>query len=171
MPLLFQLKLKVSRFGVNMRTASFCGLRFWTVSFIVLVLVISSTLLQLSAASTPPSTFDWSAPASAKSLRNPIQPTRQNLQQGAQTFQDVCSTCHGEGGAGDGLLSRTLNPKPANLTDAKRMNRNSDGELFWKITNGRRAMPSWKQLPAKQRWQLVSYLRTLSRNTSNSRTQ
>ena len=39
----------------------------------------------------------------------------------------------------------------------------SDGTLFWKITNGNpdRGMPSFSRLPELQRWQLVLYLRTL----------
>ncbi len=39
----------------------------------------------------------------------------------------------------------------------------SDGALFWKITNGNpdRGMPSFSQLPELQRWQLVLYLRKL----------
>ncbi len=39
----------------------------------------------------------------------------------------------------------------------------SDGALFWKITNGNpdRGIPSFSKLPEPQRWQLVLYLRTL----------
>ena len=39
----------------------------------------------------------------------------------------------------------------------------SDGVLFWKITNGnaRRGMPSFSKLPELQRWQLVLYVRKL----------
>jgi hypothetical protein len=39
----------------------------------------------------------------------------------------------------------------------------SDGALFWKITNGNpdRGMPSFSRLPELQRWQLVLYIRSL----------
>jgi hypothetical protein len=39
----------------------------------------------------------------------------------------------------------------------------SDGVLFWKITNGntRRGMPSFSKLPELQRWQIVLYIRRL----------
>ncbi len=39
----------------------------------------------------------------------------------------------------------------------------SDGTLFWKITNGNtgRGMPSFSKLPELQRWQIVLYIRTL----------
>jgi len=40
----------------------------------------------------------------------------------------------------------------------------SDGALFWKITNGNlgRGMPSFSALPEAQRWQLVLFLRRLT---------
>src|SRR5256885_1737835 len=39
----------------------------------------------------------------------------------------------------------------------------ADGEVFWFITKGSNsgAMPSWASLPEQQRWQLVTYLKTL----------
>jgi len=38
------------------------------------------------------------------------------------------------------------------------------GTLFWILTNGvvRRGMPVWSKLPEPQRWQLVSYLKSLN---------
>jgi hypothetical protein len=40
----------------------------------------------------------------------------------------------------------------------------SDGTLFWKITNGNssRGMPAFSKLPELQRWQLVLYVRALT---------
>ena len=37
------------------------------------------------------------------------------------------------------------------------------GALFWILTNGvgRRGMPVWSKLPEPQRWQIVSYLKSL----------
>jgi hypothetical protein len=37
----------------------------------------------------------------------------------------------------------------------------TDGELFWKISNGRGAMPPWKHLPEMERWRIVNYIRYL----------
>jgi mono/diheme cytochrome c family protein len=39
----------------------------------------------------------------------------------------------------------------------------SDGEVFWFITTGAvdKGMPSWSTLSERQRWQLVSYLKSL----------
>jgi mono/diheme cytochrome c family protein len=39
----------------------------------------------------------------------------------------------------------------------------TDGEIFWKMTEGRKPMPSFKkQLTDEQRWQLVNFLRTFA---------
>jgi mono/diheme cytochrome c family protein len=39
----------------------------------------------------------------------------------------------------------------------------SDGEVFWFITTGAvdKGMPSWASLSERQRWQLVTYLKSL----------
>lgn len=105
----------------------------------------------------------WEAPDDAKKVENPVKPTPKDLKQAAQTFQANCVPCHGKAGAGDGAAAASLNPKPANFTDAKLMNQATDGELFWKMSTGRGPMPSWKdQLSDTQRWQMVNYLRTLA---------
>lgn len=54
-----------------------------------------------------------------------------------------------------------LNPKPKNLAE-KAVQAQTDGELFWKISNGRGAMPPWNSLSEKDRWSLVRYIRSLA---------
>jgi mono/diheme cytochrome c family protein len=69
--------------------------------------------------------------------------------------------CHGEEGAADGKMARRLGYKPANLT-LEQMSQLSDGEIFWKISKGRKPMPVFEQqLSQRERWDLVSYVRTL----------
>jgi mono/diheme cytochrome c family protein len=45
----------------------------------------------------------------------------------------------------------------------------SDGEVFWFITTGApdKGMPSWSTLPERQRWQIVTYLKSL-KSSSNA---
>ena len=55
-------------------------------------------------------------------------------------------------------------PTPSDLTDAVRMNKLTDGEIFYQITEGRKPMPSFrKKLSDEQRWQLVLFVRSLPR--------
>jgi len=58
-------------------------------------------------------------------------------------------------------MSPTFKPKPTNLA-SKVVQANTDGELFWKITNGRRPMPANRiRFTDEQRWYIVAFLRSL----------
>ena len=102
---------------------------------------------------------EWKAPADAKAAKNPVK----GVGNAKKNVETNCVTCHGASGKGDGAAAAALPPpKPADWTSAK-VQSESDGELFWKITNGRGAMPPWKHLPEKDRWELVNYIRTLKK--------
>lgn len=104
----------------------------------------------------------WVAPESASTIENPYEGNQIAAQKGEQTFQKLCWTCHGKTGKGDGPAGASLNPKPKNFTLSSVQNQ-SDGALFWKITNGRGMMVPYKHaLNEEQRWQLVNYIRTFN---------
>jgi len=99
----------------------------------------------------------WVAPPEEKSLKNPVK----GVGDAKKLVETNCVTCHGASGHGDGPAAAALPPpKPANWT-SDAVQKQSDGEIFWKITNGRGAMPPWKHLPEKERWEIVNYIRTL----------
>ena len=103
----------------------------------------------------------WVADASAKNLKNPIASEKSSIKKGKALYTIRCVICHGETGTGDGPGSKALNPKPANHTSNK-VQDESDGELFWKISEGRGAMIGWKLILSEEdRWHLVNYIRTL----------
>lgn len=105
----------------------------------------------------------WVAPPEAKKLKNPVAPTADNLNAARAIFMDKCANCHGDKGLGDGPEAGMYDPQPSNLADAHMMSEMTDGEIFWKIGEGNKPMPSFKkQLSDEQRWQLVNFLRTLS---------
>lgn len=105
----------------------------------------------------------WKAPAAADQLKNPLANDAVATEKGKKTYMTLCNVCHGDKGKGDGIGSAGLNPKPANHTSAA-VQSESDGSLFWKITNGRGAMVSYKQaLTDDQRWQLVNFIRVLGK--------
>lgn len=118
---------------------------------------------RLAAQETPPA--PWVAPDDAKKVKNPFPPTPETLTEAEQLFTDNCVLCHGEKGMGDGPGAKTIKIKPANFTDAKLMAAETDGSLFWKMSNGRGPMPSWKDtLTDKERWELVGYIRKLTKD-------
>jgi mono/diheme cytochrome c family protein len=109
----------------------------------------------------------WVAPDDARKVKNPVPATPENLTAAAQLFQDNCLLCHGEKGVGDGPGAKTIKVKPANFTDAKLMSAETDGSLFWKMSQGRGPMPSWKDdLTDTERWQLVNYIRKLGKDAA-----
>ena len=106
---------------------------------------------------------NWIAPASANKLKNPLNDIAKARREGKSIFNTQCFTCHGTNGKGDGPAAMSLNPKPANLTSNK-IQKQSDGAIFWKITNGNSPMPSFKYaLSENQRWELVDYIRQLGK--------
>jgi mono/diheme cytochrome c family protein len=109
----------------------------------------------------------WVAPDDAKKVKNPIPPTQETLAAAQQLFTDNCVLCHGEKGLGDGPGAKTIKVKPANFTDPKLQASETDGSLFWKMTNGRGPMPSWKEdLTDQERWQLVGFIRKLGKDAA-----
>ncbi len=104
----------------------------------------------------------WEAPADAKKMKNPVAKSDKVVATAKQIFQTNCVACHGADGTGNGPAAASLPVKPANWTAAATQ-ANTDGELFWKITNGRGPMPPWKHLSENDRWALVHYLRTFKK--------
>src|SRR5581483_8260975 len=104
---------------------------------------------------------EWKAPPEAKNLKNPLAGQKTDpkiLAEGKKLADTNCVTCHGPDGKGNGPAAAALPPpKPADWTSA-RVKGETDGEIFWKISNGRGAMPPWKHLPEKDRWTLVNYI-------------
>ena len=103
----------------------------------------------------------WVAPESEKAKKNPTPSDKKTVEQGEKVAKVNCVSCHGDKGKGNGPAAVALNPKPADWT-SKRVQDMPDGEIFWKITNGRGPMPSWRHLPENDRWAVVRYLRTLA---------
>jgi mono/diheme cytochrome c family protein len=98
----------------------------------------------------------WQAPAEAAGRANPLANRPETAAGGQKLFRRNCVECHGADGTG-------LAKKHAADLQLSSVQQQSDGVLFWKITNGNpdRGMPSFSKLPDLQRWQLVLYLRTL----------
>lgn len=107
-------------------------------------------------------------PDEFSSLTNPFAGDQTAITAGQEIYKINCATCHGPEGAGDGPGAVGLDPKPANLGDSEMMHELSDGYLFWRVSKGgaiepfNSVMPSWEWMTEGQRWQVISYVRTLS---------
>lgn len=126
-------------------------------AFSVLTFVCSTQPVQADSSSEK-----WvSPPGEAK--KNPIASTPNSIGAGQKIYSKTCATCHGKTGDADGPAVIELNIHPAKLSDPK-LATESDGSLFWKITTGKKPMPAYgKRLSETDRWNLVNYIRTLSK--------
>jgi cytochrome c oxidase cbb3-type subunit 2 len=97
-------------------------------------------------------------PAKDRSRPNPFAGDPSAPVAGARIFVEHCAACHGEDAAGK-VQGKHIRP---NL-HSDRVKQATSGELFWLLTNGslRNGMPSWSRLPDAQRWQLITYLKSL----------
>src|SRR6266568_5180573 len=127
--------------------------RFAPKSLLALFLALGTTLVL--AEST-----DWRAPPAAANRPNPLAGNANATALGEKLYVANCLTCHGPSGKGDGPGGAALEKKPADL-GARIKAGETDGALFWKITEGRSPMVSWRgSLSETQRWELVNYIKT-----------
>lgn len=105
----------------------------------------------------------WNIPTSEKEKKNPLTYSEANITAAKEIYSDKCANCHGDKGMGDGSDAMMYDPPPADLTDAAKMKKLTDGEIYYQITEGRKPMPSFKKkLTDEQRWQLVLFVRSLA---------
>lgn len=105
----------------------------------------------------------WKAPEEANNIENPLKGSTAAITDGKVLFTNMCVICHGAKGKGDGMAGISLKPRPTNFT-ASAVQSQSDGAIYWKITEGRAPMATYKTvLTEEQRWQLVNYIRTFSK--------
>jgi cytochrome c len=98
-------------------------------------------------------------PDKARARHNPLEGDPDAIPAGRKLFAQHCAECHGESAEGG--------RKAPNL-HAEEVQNATPGTLFWILTNGvvRRGMPVWSKLPEPERWQIVTYIKSLQPTTS-----
>ena len=125
-------------------------MRFFTV-------LILSLLLVPSMAQDP----DWVVPEDRKGRLSTFPFTDETRKEGERLYQVNCHSCHGDPGRNNYIA---LQPPPGDPATEKIQN-NSDGEIFHKVTTGRGPMPSFRSvLTTEEIWKVVSYIRSFNRN-------
>src|SRR2546423_1127012 len=129
--------------------------------FLLILAAVAGVIVYSAVHKSPRS---WPVPEEAKQLNNPLQATGPALKSAREVYTDKCAHCHGDEGRGDGRDADKYDPAPTDFTDTKRMNEATDGELFYKISEGKKPMPVFKnKLSEDQRWELVLFLRSLAK--------
>ena len=94
------------------------------------------------------------APKKARTRPNPFEGDPQAVTAGRKLYAQHCVECHGAAGEGGRKAPGLRADEVRNATP---------GTLFWILSNGvvRQGMPVWSKLPEPERWQIVSFLKTL----------
>jgi len=102
------------------------------------------------------------APAKYLEMRNPLAEDKDAAIAGGILFEEHCESCHGKEAVGG---------KKAPSLRAPEVRKARPGAIFWILSNGivRKKMPVWSKLPEPERWQLVSYIRALNEEKTESR--
>jgi len=144
------------------QSESFASCRSRRRSFAIAIATVAMLAVVTARSFSADAPEEWKAPPRAAKKQNPIPADEASNAAGKRIYTKNCMACHGAGGRGDGPAAIACNPRPHDLSDPKIAGQ-TDGELFWKITTGKKPMPSYeKQLTDDERWQAVNYLRVLT---------
>jgi len=116
----------------------------------------------VAAADTPYPYAQNEADRAGAELRNPLAPTPEVLAHGKFVYENVCITCHGAKGAGDGAVT-ALFPKPPSLMTQK-VRDWPDGQLVHRPMRGQNSMPSHaRQIDQHEAWAVVLWIREMQK--------
>lgn len=124
----------------------------------VFSLLLSATLLMAAAGD---GLWMTKVPDKDRGRQNPFAGNATAQVAGARLFKQNCASCHGDDATGKDRHPSLLSERVRSATP---------GELQWLLTNGsmRNGMPSWSRLPEPQRWQIISYLKSLQNNEARA---
>ena len=95
-------------------------------------------------------------------MKNPITDKAASASRGEKLFVNNCAKCHGLSGNGYGTVAHGFTTWPRQLWAWNNTGPETDGYLFWFITNGRSDMPPWGLiLSENNRWDLINYIKTI----------
>lgn len=106
----------------------------------------------------------WPVPDKFAKMPNPVKSDAASIAEGKSLWVKHCQSCHGKSGLGDGTKSAQLKTEPGNFSTAD-FQKQTDGAIFYKTSEGRKDMPSFKKKisDVDEIWSIVNYTRTLKK--------
>jgi mono/diheme cytochrome c family protein len=105
----------------------------------------------------------WNAPEEYVTMKNPVPIDDSTMIIGKDLYTEHCKSCHGTKGKGDGTKAEKIDISCGDFTSLEYM-KESDGESYWKTTEGRKPMPSFKEkMTDRERWIVTYYVRRLGK--------
>jgi hypothetical protein len=106
-------------------------------------------------------TSEWIVPADKKAKLCSYPFNDSIRKHGKEIFENNCISCHGHPGLSDG---QKFTPPPPDPVSSK-MQQNTDGDMFYKITEGRGQMSSFKDILSQEDiWAVIAYFRSFNKN-------
>ncbi len=106
---------------------------------------------------------EWKVADADAKKKSAVKEDDASVKAGKDIWAQQCKSCHGIKGLGDGPKAEKLEITPGDFSSAETQAL-SDGALYYKITEGRKPMPSFKEkLSDTERWQVVAFMRTLKK--------
>jgi len=97
--------------------------------------------------------------------KNPVPPTPEGLAEVRKLFGYNCAMCHGKNGDGKGDLAADMKLELRDWRDTSSLEKMTDGELFWIISNGKGKMPGEGDRTAQKiRWNFVNLVRSFGKS-------
>ncbi|MFN2314963.1 MAG: cytochrome c [Bacteroidales bacterium] len=123
----------------------------YAVSFLLCMLLLPSLLRGQ----------DWVVPEERRGRLSTFPFTDETRKEGERLYNINCLSCHGTPGKNNYIA---LEPSPGDPATEK-IQRNSDGEIFHKVSAGRGQMPSFRSvLTTEEIWKIVSYVRSFNKD-------
>jgi mono/diheme cytochrome c family protein len=128
--------------------------------YLIGLLMVSSVFFSFTYYQAKP----WPVPDKNAKMANPVKSNAESVKIGKEMWTKHCVSCHGKTGAGDGTKAAQLETAMEDMS-ASSVQGQSDGALYYKISEGRDEMPSFKKkIPdAEDLWSVVNYIRTLKK--------
>jgi mono/diheme cytochrome c family protein len=99
--------------------------------------------------------------------KNPVAPTPEGLAEVRKLFGYNCAMCHGKSGDGKGDLAADMKLELRDWRDPSSLEKMTDGELFWIVSNGKGKMPGeGDRTPEKTRWNFVNLVRSFAKKNA-----
>ena len=126
--------------------------------YLVVLLLLSSGLYSFTYYQAK----TWVVPEKNAKMTSPVKADAETLKIGKELWTKHCVSCHGKTGLGDGTKAAQLETAMDDISGAQ-VQSQSDGSLFYKVSEGRDEMPSFKKkIPeGEDLWAIVLYMRTL----------
>ncbi len=133
---------------------------FLTMSFMSLKIPRNKNFVKMEKIAQD--SLKWVAPESANNLINPYALNDENIAEGLVLYKKLCRSCHGRNGDGQGVEAEDLETITTDFTNSLFLEQ-TDGSMFWKISEGKNDMESFKKrLDEEEIWLVILYIKSFS---------